>query len=96
MGLPVARITNKIHEMTSRWAAGLSITTPRFLTQRSEKVYRVYIDRITGNCSHQHGTTRMGGDLNISAEQVVSGAQIDNLFVVDVTFLTATGANPSR
>ena len=25
-------------------------------------VQKVYIDRITGNCSHQHGTTRMGND----------------------------------
>jgi hypothetical protein len=28
----------------------------------AKKVYRVYIDKVTGNCSHQHGTTRMGDD----------------------------------
>ena len=62
-GLPVARITLKPHEN--------DLAQGRFLIDRNGEileaagattVHKVYTDRITGNCSHQHGTTRMGDD----------------------------------
>jgi choline dehydrogenase-like flavoprotein len=63
----------------------------------AKKVYRVYIDRITGNCSHQHGTTRMGDDPATSVlDRWCRAHEVDNLFMVDGgPFPTATGANPT-
>jgi choline dehydrogenase-like flavoprotein len=63
----------------------------------AKKVDRVYIDRITGNCSHQHGTTRMGDDPGASVVNKWCRAhEVGNLFVVDGgPFPTATGANPT-
>jgi choline dehydrogenase-like flavoprotein len=97
-GLPVARITLKPHQN--------DLAMGRFLIDRNaeileaagaKKVYRVYIDRITGNCSHQHGTTRMGTDPETSVLNPWCQAhESDNLFVVDGgPFPTATGANPT-
>ena len=66
-GLPVARITLKPHEN--------DLTQGRFLIDRgadileaagAKTVHKVYADRVTGNCSHQHGTTRMGDDPDAS------------------------------
>src|SRR3546814_13416738 len=64
---------------------------------RSEKVDRLYIDRITGNCDHQHGTTRMGEDAATSVlNKWCQSHEVDNLFVVDGgSFPTSTGANPT-
>ena len=65
--LPVARITLTTHENDLRMG--------RFLVDRdadileaagATKIHRVYLERVTGNCSHQHGTTRMGNDPNSS------------------------------
>jgi choline dehydrogenase-like flavoprotein len=62
-GFPVARITIIAHDN--------DLAMGRFLIDRNAEileaagatsVQKVYIDRITGNCSHQHGTTRMGND----------------------------------
>jgi choline dehydrogenase-like flavoprotein len=60
-------------------------------------VQKVYIDRITGNCSHQHGTTRMGNDPETSVlDRWCRSHQVDNLFVVDGgPFPTGTGINPT-
>jgi choline dehydrogenase-like flavoprotein len=57
----------------------------------------VYIDRVTGNCSHQHGTTRMGNDPDSSVlNKWCRAHEVDNLYVVDGgPFPTATGANPT-
>jgi choline dehydrogenase-like flavoprotein len=57
----------------------------------------VYIDRITGNCSHQHGTTRMGNDPETSVlDRWCRSHEVDNLFVVDGgPFPTGTGINPT-
>jgi len=66
-GLPVARVTLTPHEN--------DLAMGRFLIDRNadileaagaSSVQKVYIDRVTGNCSHQHGTTRMGDDPNAS------------------------------
>ena len=61
-GLPAARITLTPHDN--------DLKQGRFLIDRaadileaagSKKVQKVYAQRVTGNCSHQHGTLRMGG-----------------------------------
>ena len=57
----------------------------------------MYPTRVTGNCSHQHGTTRMGTDPDSSVLNANCRAhEVENLFVVDGGPLpTATGANPT-
>lgn len=97
-GLPVARITLRPHEN--------DLAQGRFLIDRNAEILeaagakdvdRVYIERITGNCSHQHGTTRMGADPATSVlDRWCRSHEVDNLFVVDGgPFPTATGANPT-
>ena len=97
-GLPVARITNKIHEndlKMGRWV--IDHNTEIFEAAGAKKIYRVYPQRITGNCSHQHGTTRMGNDPKMSVlNKWCQAHNVDNLFVVDGgPFPTGTGANPT-
>ena len=60
-------------------------------------IRKVYADRVTGNCSHQHGTTRMGDDPASSVlDRNCQAHEVDNLFVVDGgPFPTGTGANPT-
>ena len=97
-GLPVARITLTPHEN--------DLAMGRFLIDRSAEileaagatsVQKVYADRITGNCSHQHGTTRMGDDPATSVlDRDCRAHTVSNLFVVDGgPFPTGTGANPT-
>ena len=97
-GLPVARITLKPHPN--------DLAQGRFLIDRNAEileaagatqVQKVYIERITGNCSHQHGTTRMGDDPASSVlDPWCRAHEVDNLYVVDGgSFPTATGANPT-
>lgn len=97
-GLPVARVSLTPHAN--------DLAMGRFLIDRNAeileaagatKVDRVYIDRITGNCSHQHGTTRMGHDPEVSVVDADCRAhEVSNLFVVDGgPFPTGTGANPT-
>jgi choline dehydrogenase-like flavoprotein len=96
--LPVARITLKPHAN--------DLAQGRFLIDRgadileaagASQIQKVYIDRITGNCSHQHGTTRMGDDPASSVlDRWCRAHEVDNLYVVDGgPFPTATGANPT-
>jgi choline dehydrogenase-like flavoprotein len=97
-GLPVARITNKIHENDLKMGRWVIDHNGEILDAAgAKKVYRVYIERITGNCSHQHGTTRMGDDPQSSVlNKWCQAHEVDNLFVVDGgPFPTATGANPT-
>src|SRR4029450_1600076 len=96
--LPVAKITIIAHEN--------DLSMGRFLIDRNAEileaagattVQKVYIDRITGNCSHQHGTTRMGNypETSVLARWCRSH-EVDNLFVVDGgPFPTGTGINPT-
>ncbi len=97
-GIPVARITLSPHEN--------DLKQGRFLVDRcgeileaagADQVDRVYAKRVTGNCSHQHGTTRMGNDPATSVlDRNCRAHEVDNLFVVDGSaFPTATGANPT-
>jgi choline dehydrogenase-like flavoprotein len=97
-GLPVARITNRIHENDLKMGRWVIDHNAEILDAAgAKKVYRVYIDRITGNCSHQHGTTRMGDDPKSSVlNKWCQAHEVENLFVVDGgPFPTATGANPT-
>jgi choline dehydrogenase-like flavoprotein len=97
-GLPVARITLKPHEN--------DLAQGKFLIDRNAEILeaagarstqKVYIDRITGNCSHQHGTARMGDDPATSVlDRWCRAHEVRNLFVVDGSpFPTGTGANPT-
>jgi choline dehydrogenase-like flavoprotein len=97
-GLPVARITARRHPNDT--AQG------NFLVDRGAEILessgalsidKLYIDRITGNCDHQHGTTRMGDDPETSVlNRWCQAHDVDNLFVVDgSSFPTSTGANPT-
>jgi len=97
-GLPVARITLTPHSNDLAMGRWLIDRNAEILEAAgAHKVYRVYIDRITGNCSHQHGTTRMGNDPDTSVlDRNCRAHEVDNLFVVDGgPFPTATGANPT-
>lgn len=97
-GLPVARITLKPHAN--------DLAQCRYLIDRgadilqasgASTVSKVYADRITGNCSHQHGTARMGNDPETSVlDRSCKAHEVENLYVVDgSSFPTATGANPT-
>jgi choline dehydrogenase-like flavoprotein len=97
-GLPVARVTLSPHEN--------DLAMGRFLIDRNaeileaagaSRVHKVYIDRVTGNCSHQHGTARMGNDPDSSVvDKFCCAHEVDNLYVVDGSaFPTGTGANPT-
>ena len=62
-GLPVARITLTPHANDLAMGTYLIDRNAEILEAAgANTVQKVYIDRITGNCSHQHGTTRMGDD----------------------------------
>lgn len=97
-GLPVARITLSPHEN--------DLAQGRFLVDRcgeileaagGKDVTKVYAEKVTGNCSHQHGTARMGDDPETSVtDRHCRTHEVDNLFIVDGSpFPTATGANPT-
>ncbi len=97
-GLPVARITHKPHPndlAQGRWV--IDHNAEILEAAGAKKTYRVYVDCITGNCSHQHGTTRMGNDPSTSVlNKHCQAHEVDNLYVVDGgPFPTATGANPT-
>ena len=97
-GLPVARITLKPHANDLARAIILIDRNAEILEAAGAKsVQKVYIDRITGNCSHQHGTTRMGDDPATSVlDRWCRAHEVDNLYVVDGgPFPTGTGANPT-
>ena len=97
-GLPVARITLAPHRN--------DLDQGRYLIDRgadvleasgARSIAKVYADRITGNCSHQHGTARMGDDPDTSVlDRWCRAHEARNLYVVDGSpFPTATGANPT-
>ena len=97
-GLPVAKVTLTPHEN--------DLAMGRYLIDRNAEimeaagassVQKVYIDRVTGNCSHQHGTARMGDDPASSVlDRWCAAHEVPNLYVVDgSSFPTATGANPT-
>lgn len=97
-GLPVARVTLTPHAN--------DLSQGRFLIDRAgeildaagaRSVQKVYAEKITGNCSHQHGTARMGDDPATSVlNRYCRAHDVDNLYAVDGSpFPTGTGANPT-
>jgi len=84
-GLPVARITLKPHRN--------DLDQGRYLIDRgadvlaasgARSISKVYADRITGNCSHQHGTVQMGDDPDTSVlDRWCRAHEVRNLYVVD-------------
>ena len=97
-GLPVARVTLSPHENDLAMGRYLIDRNAEILEAAGAKtVDRVYIDRVTGNCSHQHGTTRMGDDPDASVlNRWCRAHEVENLYVVDGgPFPTGTGANPT-
>ena len=97
-GLPVARITIKPHPNDLALANWTIDRNAEILEAAgARKVWRAYVDKITGNCSHQHGTLRMGTD---PAKSVLNkwcqAHEVENLYAVDGSpFPTATGINPT-
>jgi choline dehydrogenase-like flavoprotein len=97
-GLPVARITVKPHPndlAQARWT--IDRNAEILEAAGAKKIWRVYVDKITGNCSHQHGTLRMGTD---PAKSVLNKwcqtHEVENLYAIDGgPFPTATGINPT-
>lgn len=97
-GLPVARITARRHPNDTAQGNFLVDRGAEILEAAgSRQIDRLYIDRITGNCDHQHGTTRMGDDPETSVlNRWCQSHEVGNLFVVDgSSFPTSTGANPT-
>ena len=97
-GLPVVRVTLRPHKndfdqgryLIDRGAEILEASGARSIT-------KVYAERVTGNCSHQHGTARMGNEPDTSVlDRSCRAHEVENLYVVDGSpFPTATGANPT-
>jgi choline dehydrogenase-like flavoprotein len=96
-GLPVARITLTPHPndlAQGRWV--IDRNAEILDAAGAKQTYRVYPERITGNCSHQHSTTRMGDDPATSVlNRDCRAHEVDNLYVVDGgPFPTATAPTP--
>ena len=63
----------------------------------ASRVIPVNMERITGNTSHELGTTRMGNDPATSVvDKWCRAHDVPNLYVFDASFFpTATGINPA-
>jgi choline dehydrogenase-like flavoprotein len=63
----------------------------------ASRVDPVLLSELTGNCSHEMGTARMGDDPDRSVlNRWCRAHEVNNLFVVDgAAFPTALGANPT-
>jgi choline dehydrogenase-like flavoprotein len=97
-GLPVARITHRVHPndlALSRWTVDRAAEI--VAASGAERVLPVHIDRITGNCAHQHGTARMGDSADTSVlDRWCRSHEVPNLHVLDGSgFPTSTGVNPT-
>lgn len=97
-GLPVARVTLKAHKNDIDQGHYLIDRGAEILEASGAKtISKVYATRVTGNCSHQHGTARMGDDPDSSVlNRWCRAHEVENLYVVDGSpFPTGTGANPT-
>ena len=97
-GLPVARITHSAHQNDLAQANWLVDRCGEILEAAgASKVWRNYIEEITGNAVHQHGTLRMGHDSDSSVVDAHCRAHsVPNLYVVDGSvFPTPSGVNPT-
>jgi len=97
-GLPVVRVTHKAHQndlAQGRWIIdrGVEILDAAGAT----RTWPVYIEKITGNASHQHSTLRMGNDPEESVlDKWCQAHEVNNLYAVDGSpFPTSTGMNPT-
>ena len=97
-GLPVARVTLTPHANDLAMGKYLIDRNAEILEAAgATSVQKVYIDRVTGNCSHQHGTVRMGDDPSSSVlDRWCAAHEVPNLYCVDGgASPTVTGANPT-
>jgi choline dehydrogenase-like flavoprotein len=97
-GLPVARITAKPHPndiAQARWT--VDRCGEILEAAGAAKVMPVYMDSLTGNCSHEMGTARMGNDPSRSVvDRWCRAHDVANLYVCDGSvFPTSLGANPT-
>jgi choline dehydrogenase-like flavoprotein len=97
-GLPVARITHRPHPndlAQGRWI--IDRNAEILEAAGATKVWKVYITKVTGNCSHQHGTLRMGNDAETCVlNKDCRAHEVDNLYGIDGgPFPTSTGVNPT-
>jgi choline dehydrogenase-like flavoprotein len=97
-GLPVLRVTHQAHAndlALSRWTVERAAEIVEASGART--VLPVHIDRITGNCAHQHGTARMGDDPATAVlDRWCRAHEVPNLHVLDGSaFPTSTGVNPT-
>jgi choline dehydrogenase-like flavoprotein len=97
-GLPVARITHRPHPndlAQGRWI--IDRNAEILEAAGATKVWKVYITKVTGNCSHQHGTLRMGNDPETCVlNKDCRAHEVDNLYGIDGgPFPTSTGVNPT-
>ena len=97
-GVPALRVTHHAHPndiVLARWTVDRA--TEILEAANASKVFPVYVDRITGNCAHQHGTARMGEDPGRSVlDRWCRAHEVPNLYVFDGSpFPTSTGANPT-
>lgn len=97
-GLPVACVTHKPHRNDieqGRWV--IDRNAEILEAAGASKTWRVYIDEITGNASHQHSTLRMGDDPEASVvNRFCQAHEVDNLYAIDGSpFPTSTGVNPT-
>jgi choline dehydrogenase-like flavoprotein len=97
-GLPVARITHRMHENDVAQAVWFADRCGEILeASGASEVWRFPIERITGSAFHQHGTLRMGRDPDSSVLNPNCRAhEIPNLYVLDgSSFPTGSGLNPT-
>jgi choline dehydrogenase-like flavoprotein len=97
-GMPVARITAKPHSNDIAQADNIARRSMDLMEAAgASRVDPVLLSELTGNCSHEMGTARMGDDPDRSVlNRWCRAHEVNNLFVVDgAAFPTALGANPT-
>ncbi|MED4599322.1 GMC family oxidoreductase [Paenibacillus validus] len=96
-GLPVARITHTAHPNDIRqgnWQVDKNIEILK--AAGASKTIPVYMDGINGNTCHEQGTARMGNDPSKSVlNKWCRAHDVDNLYVLDGSFLPNLGVNPT-
>ena len=97
-GMPVARITHRPHPndvAMGKWQVDKNVEILQAAGAR--KTVPVYLDEMTGNTCHQHGTARMGFDPKTTVlNEWCQAHDVANLFVLDgSSFPTSTGVNPT-
>jgi choline dehydrogenase-like flavoprotein len=97
-GLPVARITHRMHTNDIAQAAWFAARCGEILAAAgATQTWTFPITTITGNASHQHGTLRMGTDPERCVlDSDCRAFEVPNLYAVDGSgFPTGSGLNPT-